>query len=145
MKFSWTRTTAGIVNAEGNLIVFGVTLTNNEFFHRPNVDVAATVGRNEYVGEVQKWRARDDGTIFARDGTDPELADGGLMEAPDVVGNGSDLLLGDIYRWVVKGATPVAWNPEVYRKVAAAFDYGTGRVLPSRVCRNPRCARGVRV
>ena len=61
------------------------------------------------------------------------------------VGDGSDLLIGDIYKWVIKGATPVAWNPAVYRKVAAAFDYGTGRVLPSRVCRNPRCVRGIRV
>ena len=47
------------------------------------------------------------------------------------VGPGDNLSLGDIYRWIKKGAVPVAWAGG-YAKVGAAWDYATGRLETSR-------------
>ena len=56
-----------------------------------------------------------------------------------------DLSFGDIYRWVRKGATPVAWFGPTFRKVGAAFDYATGRLEVSRISSSPRLMRVARV
>jgi hypothetical protein len=62
----------------------------------------------------------------------------------DEVGPGDDLKIGDIYSWIRKGATPVAWYGPTYRKVGSAWNYAAGRVLPSRLARCPRTLRCAR-
>ncbi len=60
------------------------------------------------------------------------------------VGPGDNLSLGDIYRWIKKGAVPVAWAGG-YAKVGAAWDYATGRLETSRYLSGMRSIRGMRV
>ncbi len=63
---------------------------------------------------------------------------------PPSPGLGNDLTLAQIYSWIVKGATPVAWNGG-YKKVGDAWNMATGRVMPSRQDRSMRVIRGARV
>ena len=58
---------------------------------------------------------------------------------------GNDLPIGVIYTWIRKGAIPVAWSTGAFQKVGAAWNYATGRVLPSRQVRCPRLMRSARV
>ena len=39
-----------------------------------------------------------------------------------------NMKLGDIYRFILKGATPVARHPSVQKRVGAAWNYATGRL-----------------
>ena len=59
-------------------------------------------------------------------------------------GTQSNLKLGDIYNWVRKGAIPIAWQPKGYRRVGAAWDYGTDRIAVSRFAGSPRIMRVAR-
>lgn len=59
-----------------------------------------------------------------------------LYNPPDVgskdPGTGNNMTIGDIYRFVLKGGTPVADHPSVYRKIGAAWNYATGRLPMNR-------------
>lgn len=59
-------------------------------------------------------------------------------------GDGSNMSEGYIFKWVVKGAVPVAMTHDVRAKVGRAWNYGTGRVIPSRLIRCPRLIRSIR-
>lgn len=59
-------------------------------------------------------------------------------------GGGSNMSEGYIFKWVVKGAVPVAMTGDVRAKVGSAWNYGTGRVMPSRLIRCPRLIRSIR-
>lgn len=59
-------------------------------------------------------------------------------------GNPSNLTLGEIYLWILKGGTPVAWNGQ-YRTIAVAWDFAMKRIPVSRVCDSPRTMRIARV
>lgn len=63
---------------------------------------------------------------------------------PDTPGEGSNLTLSEVYTWILKGGTPVAWNGP-YVRIGAAWDYATGRITASRVVRQPRTLRCARV
>jgi len=52
------------------------------------------------------------------------------------------MTISNIYRWIIKGGVPVAWNSG-YRKVGAAWEYATGRIL-SRQANSPRIFRMAR-
>ncbi len=57
-------------------------------------------------------------------------------------GSGDNMTISNIYRWIIKGGVPVAWNSG-YRKVGAAWEYATGRIL-SRQANSPRIFRMAR-
>ena len=66
-------------------------------------------------------------------------------DLPDTpAGDGSNMSIGDIYRFILKGATPVAVSPQVRRKVGAAWDYAMKRIplnawdRTGRMCRVQR-------
>jgi hypothetical protein len=59
----------------------------------------------------------------------------------NAVRGGDNLRFGDIYTFVRKGATPIAWGGQ-YAKVGAAWDYGTDRIPVGRFTMlSPRNAR----
>ncbi len=60
------------------------------------------------------------------------------------VSRGNIMKLGDIYKFIRKDGIPVAWDAGVYAKVGTAWNYATGRVMPSRLVRCPRLWRSVR-
>lgn len=62
---------------------------------------------------------------------------------PATPGSGSDLTFSQVYSWVQKGATPVAWNGG-YKKIGDAWNVGSGRVMPSRQDRSMRLIRRAR-
>jgi hypothetical protein len=54
-------------------------------------------------------------------------------------GGGDNMTISNIYRWIIKGAVPIAWNSG-YRKVGAAWEYAHGGLL-SRQANSPRIFR----
>lgn len=69
----------------------------------------------------------------------------GLEPPASNAGEGNNMSVSDIYRFIVKGATPVAQTRNVARRVGAAWDWASGRATVSRVTRSfPRLIRGVR-
>lgn len=47
-------------------------------------------------------------------------------------GTGDNMTIGDIYRFILKGATPFAQHSSVLKKVGAAWNYATGRLPMNR-------------
>lgn len=59
---------------------------------------------------------------------------------PEIVtGGGDNKTISNIYRWIIKGGIPIAWNSG-YRKVGAAWEYANGNML-SRHANSPRIFR----
>lgn len=59
-------------------------------------------------------------------------------------GSSNDMKLGYIYKWILNGGLPVSWSPETHAKVGMAWNYATGRIVPSRHVRCPRLRRSAR-
>ena len=64
-----------------------------------------------------------------------------LTTGPTDPGDGQNMKLSDIYRFILKGGTPVAGNQQVMRKVGAAWNYATGRLPLNRWDRWGRVVR----